>query len=128
VETVLILAEILALACLAVLCVYLILVLLRMKRVMTNLERDLKAFADRAIPVLENIEEITTKFKNVAAIIEEEVGGIKQSMAAIQRIAEDVVNFERRVQERIEIPVMEAVSVVSAVFKGVRTFLDRLRA
>jgi uncharacterized protein YoxC len=128
VETVLILAEILALASLAALCVYLILVLIRMRRVMTNLERDLKAFADRAIPVLENIEEITTKFKNVAAIIEQEVSGIKQSMAAIQQIAEDVVNFERRVQERIEMPVMEAASVISAVFKGIRTFLDQLWA
>jgi uncharacterized protein YoxC len=128
VETVLILLEIVALACLAVVSVYLILTLIRMKRVMTSLERDLKAFADRAIPVLENIEEITTKFKNVAAVIEQEVGAIKESMAAIQQIAENVVNFERRVQERIEIPVMEAVSVVSAVFKGVRTFLDQLRA
>jgi uncharacterized protein YoxC len=128
VETILVLAEILALVCLAALCLYLILVLIRMKRVMTNLERDLKAFAERAIPVLQNIEEITTKFKNVAAIIEEEVGSIKESMAAVQQIAENVVNFERRVQERIEIPVMEAVSVFSALFKGVRTFIDRLRA
>lgn len=126
-ETILVLTEILALICLAALCVYVILVLTRMRRVMTNLERDLKTFADRAIPILENIEEITTKFKNVAAIIEQEVGAIKESMAAVQQIAENVVNFERRVQERIEIPVMEAVSVISAVFKGVRTFLDRLR-
>jgi uncharacterized protein YoxC len=128
VETILVLAEILALVCLAVLCLYLILVLIRMKKVMTNIERDLNAFAQRAIPVLQNIEEITTKFKNVAAIIEDEVGSIKQSMVAIQQIAENVVNFERRVQERIEIPVMEAVSVFSALFKGVRTFVDRLRA
>ena len=107
---------------------YLILVLVRMKKVMTNLERDLNAFAQRAIPVLQNIEEITTKFRNVAAVIEEEVGSIKQSMVAVQQIAENVVNFERRIQERIEIPVMETVSVVSALFKGVRTFMDRLRA
>jgi uncharacterized protein YoxC len=128
VETILVLAEILALACLAALCMYLIFVLIRMRKVMTNLERDLKAFADRAIPVLQNIEEITTKFKSVAAIIEQEVGAIKQSMVAIQQIAEDVVNFERRIQERIEIPVMETVSVIAALFKGVRTFLERLRA
>ena len=127
-ETTLILAEILALVCLAALCVYVIVVLSRLRNVLISLERDLKVFAERAIPVLENIEDITSKFKNVAASIEQEVGAIKQSMVAVQQIAENVVNFERRVQERIEIPVMEAVSVASAVFKGVRTFLERLRS
>jgi uncharacterized protein YoxC len=128
VDTVLIIAEILALFCLVALCIYIITVLSRLRIVLTNLEKDLKAFADRAIPVLENLQEITTKFKNVAGTIEEEVGAIKESMAAVQQIAENIVNFEKRVQERVEIPVMETVSVISAVFKGVRTFLDRLRA
>ena len=126
-ETILIVAEIVALICLVALCIYTILVLSRLRAVLTNLERDLKAFAERAIPVLENLEEITTKFKSVAATIEQEVGAIKESMAAVQQIAENIVNFEKRVQERVEIPVMEAVSVISAVFKGVRAFLDRLR-
>jgi uncharacterized protein YoxC len=127
VETVLIIAEIVALVCLVALSVYIIVVLSRLKVVLSNLERDLKAFAERAIPVLENLEDITTKFKNVAATIEQEVGAIKESMAAVQQIAENIVNFEKRVQERVEIPVMEAVSVISAVFKGVRTFFDQLR-
>jgi uncharacterized protein YoxC len=127
VETVLIIAEIVALVCLVALCIYIIVVLSRLRVVLMNLERDLKAFAERAIPVLENLEEITTKFKNVATTIEQEVGAIKESMAAVQQIAENIVNFEKRVQERVEIPVMEAVSVISAVFKGVRTFFDQLR-
>jgi uncharacterized protein YoxC len=127
VETVLIIAEIVALVCLVALCVYIIVVLSRLRVVLVNLERDLKAFAERAIPVLENLEEITAKFKNVAATIEQEVGAIKESMAAVQQIAENIVNFEKRVQERVEIPVMEAVSVISAVFKGVRTFFEQMR-
>jgi uncharacterized protein YoxC len=127
VETILIIAEIVALVCLVALCVYIIVVLSRLRIVLVNLERDLKAFAERGIPVLENLEDITTKFKNVATTIEQEVGAIKESMAAVQQIAENIVNFEKRVQERVEIPVMEAVSVISAVFKGVRTFFDQLR-
>ena len=127
-ETTLILAEILALLCLAALCIYVVIVLIRLRSVLTNLERDLKEFAGRAIPVLENIEDITAKFKNVAASIEQEIGAMKESITAVRQIAENVVNFERRVQERIEIPVMEAVSVIAALFKGVRAFLDRLKS
>ncbi|MEK6570132.1 MAG: hypothetical protein AABZ61_02080 [Bacteroidota bacterium] len=127
-ETTLILAEILALLCLGALCIYVVIVLIRLRSVLTNLERDLKEFAGRAIPVLANIEDITAKFKNVAASIEHEIGAMKESITAVRQIAENVVNFERRVQERIEIPVMEAVSVIAALFKGVRAFLDRLKS
>ncbi len=127
-ETTLVLAEIVALLCLAVLCVFLIIVLIRLRSVLTNLERDLKMFADRAIPVLENIEDITSKFKIVAASIEQEVGAIKESMGAVRQIAENILNFERRVQDRIETPVMEAVTVITGIINGIRTFFDRLRS
>lgn len=128
VETTLVVAEIVALLCLAVLCVFVIIVLIRLRSVLTNLERDVKLFADRAIPVLENIEDITSKFKNVAASIEQEVGAIKESMGAVRQIAENILNFERRVQDRIETPVMEAVTVITGIINGIRTFFDRLRS
>ena len=127
-ETTLVVAEIVALLCVAVLCVFLIIVLIRLRGVLTNLERDMKLFADRAIPVLENIEEITSKFKTVAASVEQEVGAIKESMGAIRQIAENILNFERRVQDRIETPVMEAVTVITGIINGIRTFFDRLRS
>lgn len=127
-ETTLVVAEIVALLCLAVLCVFVIIVLIRLRSVLTNLERDVKLFADRAIPVLENIEDITSKFKNVAASIEQEVGAIKESMGAVRQIAENILNFERRVQDRIETPVMEAVTVITGIINGIRTFFDRLRS
>jgi len=127
VNTVLIIAEIVALVCLSALCVYLIVVLTRLRSLLVNLERDFKQFSDRAIPVLENVEVITGKFKTVAGSIEEEIGAIKQSMYSVRQIAENAVDFERRIQERIEAPVMETVATIAAVFKGVKTFLDRLK-
>ena len=127
-ETTLVVAEIVALLCVAVLCVFLIIVLIRLRGVLTNLERNMKLFADRAIPVLENIEDITSKFKTVAASVEQEVGAIKESMGAIRQIAENILNFERRVQDRIETPVMEAVTVITGIINGIHTFFDRLRS
>ena len=127
-DTILILAQMLALLCLAALSIYLIVVLVQLRSVLVNLEKDFKEFAAQAIPVLENIEVITAKFKNVAASIEEEIGEIKQSMTSVRRMAENVLNFERKVQERIEIPLLETIGTVAAVFKGMRTFLDRLKS
>lgn len=126
-ETVLTIAQILALVCLGALCIFLITVLTRLRSILVNLEKDFKEFAVRAIPVLENLEIITGKFKNVAATIEDEIGAIKLSMDSVKQIAENVVNFERRIQDRIERPVMETVATIAAVFKGVRAFFDRLK-
>jgi hypothetical protein len=45
----------------------------------------------------------------------------------VRQIADNIVAMERKVQDRIEGPILDAVSFVASVFNGVRTFFDRLR-
>ena len=127
-NTVLILFEIIALAAVSVLCMYLIGVLVRLRSLLTIVEDDIRELSARAIPVLENLEIITDKIKSVTESIDEQVDIVKQSILSVKQIADDIVDFERRVQERIEEPVMETVGTIAALFKGVRTFVARLRA
>ena len=121
------LAKIIALLCLSALCIYMIVVLLRLRDVMTNLEKDVKEITTRAIPVLDNMEYITTRVKNITDNIDDQVAAVRESIGSIRAIADNVVDLERRVQERIEGPILETVGFVAAVFKGVRTFFDRVR-
>jgi methyl-accepting chemotaxis protein len=81
----------------------------------------------KAIPVFENLEVITEKVKNVTESIDEQVEMARQSIRSIKEVADNIVNFERRIQERIEEPVLETVSVLASFFRGVRTVVDRLR-
>lgn len=119
---------IVALACLSALCIYMILVLVRVRSLLTNVERDVKELSSKAIPVFENLEVITEKVKNVTETIDEQVQAVKDSINAVKEVADSIVSFERRVQERIEEPVLDTVSVFVSIVKGVRTFFDRLRA
>ena len=121
------LAQIIALLCLSALCIYMIVVLLRLRDVMTNVEKDVKEITTRAIPVLENMEYITSRVKSITDSIDDQVAAVRESIGSIKAIADNVVDLERRVQERIEGPILETVGFVSAVFKGVRTFIDRVR-
>ena len=120
--------QIIALGCLSALCIYLITVLVRVRSILTVVETDLKRLSDSAIPVLENLEVITEKVKNVTENIDEQVEIVKQSINSVKEIAENIVSFERRIQERIEEPVMETVGTFAAVFKGIRTFIASMRA
>jgi uncharacterized protein YoxC len=128
VETALVIAQIIALLCVAALCVYLIIVLLRVRTLLAGVEKDLKEFTGRALPILENMDFITARVKSISENIDDQVMIVGESIASVKEVADNVVSLERRVQERIEGPILETVAFVASVFNGVRTFLDRIRA
>jgi uncharacterized protein YoxC len=110
------------------LCVFLIAFVIRLKSFFQMVETDLKEFNTKAFPVLDNLEVITDKLRNVSENIDDQVELVKDSINSIREIADNVVDFERRVQSRIEEPVLETIGTIAAVLKGVRTFFVRLRA
>lgn len=126
-ESVLVIAQILALLCLSALCVYLIVVLLRVRDILAAVEKDFKEMTSRALPILENMEYITARVKSITENIDEQVMIVRESVSSVKEIADSVVAMERKVQERIEGPILDAVAFVASVFNGVRTFLDRIR-
>ncbi len=119
---------VIALAAFAALCIYLIVVLSRVRSILEVVEREFKEISQKAMPVIENLEVITDKVKNVTETVDEQVETIKSSINAIKGIADSIVDFEQRIQSRIEEPVMETVGTFAAIFKGVRTFFARVRA
>lgn len=127
-EGLLLVMQIVALAVLTVLCVYLITVLIRVRNILTIVEHDIKELTAKALPVFSNLEVITEKIKTVTENIDEQVDLVKSSINSIKEIIDNLVNFEQKVQEQIEEPVLETVGTLAAVFKGVRTFIARLRA
>ena len=127
-ESLLVIAQIFALLCLSALCIYLIVVLLRVRDILAGVEKDLKEMTSRALPILENMEFITSRVKSIAENIDDQVMIVRESISSIRQVADNVVQLERRVQDRIEGPILETVAFVAALFKGVRTFVERVRA
>jgi uncharacterized protein YoxC len=128
VESVLVIAQILLFLCLSALCIYLIVILLRVRDILNNVEKDLKEMTSRAIPILENMEFITARIKSITESIDDQVMIVRESISSMKQIADNVVALERKVQDRIEGPILESVAFVASVFNGVRTFFDRIRA
>ena len=127
-QEILIITQVVALLCLSALSVYVIVVLLRVRDILTNVEKDFKEMTTRAIPILENLEFITSRVKGITENLDDQVVSVKESLGTIRQMAMNVVELERKVQERIEGPVLESVAVAAAIVKGVRTFLDRVRS
>jgi uncharacterized protein YoxC len=127
VEPVLVIALIIALLCLSALCIYLIIVLVRVRDILNNAEKDFKEMTSRALPILDNMEYITARVKSITENIDDQVMVVRESISSVKQIAENIVALERKVQDRIEGPILDSVAFVASVFNGVRTFFDRLR-
>jgi phage-related minor tail protein len=120
VETVLTLAEVVALVCVSALCVYLIVVL-------TNLKRDFSEISQRSKPVLDNLAYITDKLKSAAGKIDDQVDIVKGSLNSLRSVAENVLLFEERVQRQLEEPIFQVASVIGAIVTSIAAFIDRFR-
>jgi len=127
VETILIIAQILVLVCLSALSIYLIIVLVRVRSSLEEFEKSWHQIATKSAPVLENLEVITRKAKEISTSIDDQVEMVRSSVRSAKEIVDNVVLFERRVQQELEGPVLEGVAWVAAVYKGIKTFFEKLR-
>ena len=127
VNNLLMMAQIIMVLSLAALAVYLVIVLTKVKAILGQIEVDLKEIAVRAIPVLDNLEVITSKLRSILANVDDQMTVVKSSVQSIKEIADSIVAFERQVQERIELPVLEVAGIVGSIVRGIASFINRLR-
>lgn len=124
----LLVAQIIALLCVSAVCIYLVILLIRVREVLTAFEKDVKEVTARALPVLENMEFITNRVRNITETIDDQVMIVQESIGSMKEMADNIVALERKVQERVEGPILDTLGFVAAVLKGFRTFIDRVRA
>lgn len=110
------------------LCVCLVIFLRRLGGTLGSLEKNARELSTRALPIMDNLEVITDKARNIADNVDDQIELVKDSINAVREIADNVVDFERKVQARIEEPVLETIGTIAAVLKGVRAFFVRLKA
>jgi len=128
VESLLTIAKLLALLSATALCVYLIVVLVRFKDVLALLQKDLAMLSERSRPVFDNLEIITSRLKSVATTLEEHVSVTRGSLEAVREMAENVLAFERRIQESLEEPVLRVTSLLAAIIDRITSRISRSRS
>lgn len=114
-------AELIALISASALCVYVIVVLVRVREILAILQKDLSEIGAKAKPVLENMLVVTDKLKSISTKVDDQVGLVKGSLESVKQAADNIVAFEQRVQDSLEEPLMRLTSVVGG-------FLARITA
>ena len=119
-EIVLIIAQIVALVSVSALCIYLITAL-------GQFRRDVSDFTQRSRPVLDNLATITENLKSASEKIDDQVDIVRGSLQSFKDVADNVLLFERRVQERLEEPIFQVASVLGTIVNGIGAFIKGLR-
>lgn len=119
-------AKLLALLSVAALCVYLILVLARVREALESINGTIKDVGVHLTPVLTNVESVTAHLNNITADVEQQMTMVRSSVGALKTTADTIMQFEQDIQSRVEGPIRDLVAIVKATSRGVRTFMDRL--
>lgn len=126
-DTVLNVAQLIALICVSVLCIYVIAVLTHFKTALSSIQRDLTELREMARPVLENLASITDKLRSIAVKIDDQVDLVKGSLQSVKQLADGVVTFERRVQETLEEPILRVATLIAGIVNSIATLIERFR-
>ena len=126
-ESLLVFMQVIALACVSVLSIYLIVTIIRVRDILKQIEQDIREISSKAIPVFENLEVITARIKSVTANIEEQVEMVGQTIRSVKGISDNIVEFQQRIQEKVQEPIFEALNILSSIIRGIRGVVDRVR-
>ena len=126
-ETVLKLAQIVALFSVAALCMYLIVTLVRLKDVVLKLQKDISDLSTNAKPVLENLGVVMEKLKSITTKIDDQVNLVKGSLESLKQAADNVVRFEQQIQKQLEEPILRITSAFGGIVSRFASFFDRFR-
>jgi methyl-accepting chemotaxis protein len=120
--------EVVALLSASALCIYLIVVLVRLKEVLTLIQKDLTEIGAKAKPVLENLQVITESLKSVSAKIDGQIGLVRGSLESVKSAADNIVAFEQRIQESLEEPVLRLSTMIAAFVNRIASYFGGARA
>jgi uncharacterized protein YoxC len=107
------------------LCVYLIIVLIRLNTFLQVLQSELVDFNRNLKPILENLNTITEKLREVATKVDDQVNMIHGVFVAFKRITDNVTRFEERFQQRLEEPLMRVSALFGNVINRVASMFGR---
>lgn len=124
-ETLIDIGKVLALFSAAGLCAYLIVVLMRLNGLLILFQRDFAEIAKNLKPILENLNVVAERMKSISVKVDEQVYLFKSSLESFKALADNVVDFEVRVQERLEEPIIRVTSLVGTFIGRILSFFGR---
>lgn len=100
------------------------------KKLTEKIEGFSKDFSDIKPKVYETVDKINLLSDNVNSVVTKVNDNVEILGTVVDKVkdtADSIMEFEKKIQNSIEPPVMETINTVSAVSAGIKTFFDSLK-
>ncbi|CAN5482586.1 hypothetical protein BH10BAC5_BH10BAC5_24580 [soil metagenome] len=80
----------------------------------------------KALPAIENINTVVNSVNKIVNVVEENTRVLTNTVEKIDGAVDDIISFEKNIQTKAGIPIMETINSYSALVYGVKTFFNKL--
>jgi len=117
-----------------ILFITIIVILLKLSKFLSSINEKIESIAadskeikPKVISTLEKIGELSESVKDVTGKVNENIYVLGNVVEKIKDTTETAIEFQQKVQNAIEPPIMETVNTITAVSAGVKTFMSFLK-
>lgn len=89
-----------------------------------NLSKDISDVKPKVTEAIDKINSISENVNSVVKKVNDNIDILGTVVVRIKDTADSIIDFEKRIQTRIEPPVMDTLNTITAVSAGVKTFID----
>jgi uncharacterized protein YoxC len=123
-------AEIILFVVLSILGIYLIISVKKITSAVEKLEQNVDNYTAKAEPILNDAAVITSELKKVIGDVSAVSSDVKNQVSKVSGVvdsfkdtADSIIRFEQKAQSEIETQVFDAINLISAITKGVKSFI-----
>lgn len=102
-------------------------VLLQIRRTAQQVEKTIEAARMQMVPLSHDLTVISQNVNGILQSIHRQVDRLEESVTTVRDSAERLREFEEDMLYRLEVPLIEISTLLSAVSRGVETFFRMLR-
>ena len=109
------------------LIVFLIVYLGKITRSIQDLQKNIGELTDRLEPLVASLADLTLKFSDLSDQAKRQLEATKGIVFSVRDRVEKILEFEEKIRDGIEGPVMGVINQFKAISNGVSTFLNYLK-
>ena len=102
--------------------IFLVVFLVKAFRAFSEARKLFEAARAQLVPISHDVTRITTEAKGILASIQKDMDKVGDSLDHVRDTTRNIKEFERMIQDRIQEPLLEITTLLSALIKGGRVF------
>jgi uncharacterized protein YoxC len=114
-------------ASIVILTVFLIPVLLQIRRTAREAEKTLETVCSQIVPLSHDLTVISLEIKGIVQSIHRQVEKVEDGISTVGDAALRLREFEGKIERILEVPLLELVALFSGLIRGIEAFLRFFR-